>query len=213
MKGVESTETMFRGVASQQQLSAVVALFDQTLNDELLGFPTVGNVGQELASILRVYRAGSHLDRRNGGEFYQRQTRSENAVSASGKDASDGSRSLLVVEQFSQRAGIEEKKQRLMVSALLNDQVGERTRDVFPALCDFFNGFWDAAAFGKVGLALGEVLMVESVVKRFDGEDDPFSVVERYGLNRADDTFVENGFYANGHASSVGEFLREDFFA
>ena len=118
-------------------------------------------------------------------------------------------RSWFRVKQFCQRAGVNEIHHRLVVSALLNDKVGERAGNIFHEFADLCEGWCDAAPFGKVGLALGEVLVIESVIERFDGEDDSFPIVERYGLDWADNSLVENGFHANGHGFSLSDFLEE----
>ena len=209
MKGIESTETMVLGVASQQQLGASVVFLQESLNDEPLRFRAVGDIVQKLAGVVHGHGACSHLNGRNRGEFYQSQPRCENPVSPLGKNAGNGSRSLLGVEQFGERAGVEKIQHASVVSALLNDQVGEGARNILPSLLDFRDGSRDATPFGTVGMALGEVLVIESVIERFDGEDDSFPIVERYGLDWADNSLVKNGFHANGHGFSLSDFLEE----
>ena len=209
MKGIESTETVVLGVASHQQLGASVVFLDQPLDDEPLRVHAVGDIVQKLAGVVHCHGARSHLNGRNRGEFYQSQPRCENPVSPLGKNAGNGSRSLLGVEQFGERAGVEKIQHASVVSALLNDQVGEGARNILPSLMDFRDGSRDATPFGTVGMALGEVLAVEAIVERFKRKDDAFLIVQRDGLHWTKNTVFVSGFHANGHGFSLNDFLEE----
>jgi hypothetical protein len=203
---------MLLSVLSQKHLRSIVVFLQKTPDDEPLRGQTYSDILPKSAGVVNSYRPCPHLDRCDRCKLYHRQPGSKGTVSTVGEDHSNRIRSLLHVKEFGQSAGVEKVLHWLPMSALLNNQVAERTRITLQSPLHFFDSWrcW-VSSFCDLGLATRQVLVVVTVIQWFDDQGDAFFVVERHALDRMEDAILVNGFNVNSHDFSLDDFLQEAY--
>jgi len=209
LEGVQGTEAMLLRILSQELLSPVVIFFKDSPDDELLQCGTFADSSKKSVRFFRAHRPGSKLYGGYRGEFKQPQPGCEDTVAALGENLTDCLRSEFLVEPLYQCAGIEEVQHRLPVSAFLDDRVAERARNILQSFLYLFGGWCWFVPFGGLGLALRKVLVVVTVIQRFDDEGDALFIVERHALHWMEHAIFVDGFNVNSHGSSLTDLFQE----
>ena len=203
LKRVEGAKAMFAGVARQQRLSTDVVFLDQTVNYNAPRFQNICHIDKEFTRFLHVHCAGPNLDGGYGSQFNPRQRGRENPVRSLGEYTGYNCRSFFLVEQLGEGARIEEIQHQLVIPALRDDQISERSGDFLPPLLDLLDTSRLTFLHSTGDLGLGELSGGQTVVKRLERNGDTFFLIKRNGLDRPQDAVLEYGFHSNRHAFSL----------
>jgi hypothetical protein len=190
MKRIQSAKTILLRVAGEQLLRARVILLQQRLHEDPWRLRRVLDIGQEFDRIGRCHRPRPHLYRAHRRELDLCQPRNADLIVLLGENRRHGWRARLRVEEFRQGARIEEVEHLSVLSALLNDQVGERSRHILPTRLDLLNGS-PCPACGR------------DLRGGLQRQRHACLVVYRDRLDRPKNSVVVNGFHANRHRFSL----------